>query len=58
MMHKKGVAAEAARLPLNTRLADRGPQGLKAQVGTKEGLDQAFKELASELKRIAGDTTP
>lgn len=57
-MHKKGVAAEAARLPLNIRLTDLGPQGLKAQVGTKEGLDQAFKELADELKRIAEYTTP
>ena len=57
-MHKKGVAAEAAWLPLNTRLTDPGPQGLKAQVSTKEGLDQAFRELASELRRIAEVTTP
>ena len=57
-MHKKGVLAEAAQLPLKFRLADSGPQGLQAQIYTREGLDQAFASLAQELKRIAEDTTP
>ena len=57
-MHKKGVLAEAAQLPLKFRLADSGPQGLQAQTCTREGLDQAFTSLAQELRRIAEDTTP
>ena len=58
MMHKKGVLAEAAQLPLKFGLADLGPQGLQARTRTREGLDQAFISLAQELKRIAEDTTP
>ncbi len=57
-MKEKGVEAAAAHLPLKLSLEDLGPTGLQAKVATKEGLAQAFLDLAKELRGIAEANTP
>ena len=43
MMDRKRVKAEIAYLPDKIRLEDRGPQGLRARIKRKEGIEEAFK---------------
>ena len=57
-MKESRVEAEAAFLPLKLGLEDPGPQGLKARIQGREGLQQAFDQLITELQRVAVVATP
>ena len=58
MMKESRVEAEAALLPATMGLEDRGPQGLRARIRGREGLEQAFDQLIRELQRVAEVATP
>ena len=58
MMEESRVEAEAALLPVAMGMEDPGPQGLKARIKAREGLEEAFDQLVKELQRVAEVATP
>src|SRR5687768_5302128 len=58
MMEESRVKAEAALIPLAMGMEDPGPQGLRARIKAREGLEEAFEQLIGELQRVAEVATP
>ena len=57
-MEESRVEAEAALLLVAMGMEDPGPQGLKARIKAREGLEEAFDQLVKELQRVAEVATP
>jgi hypothetical protein len=57
-MEESRVEAKAALLLVAMGIEDPGPQGLKARIKAREGLEEAFDQLVKELQRVAEVATP